>query len=82
MTDKWLNNPNSWILLASNCNHDLKFIATSSKNSKSLIYYIMDNITKTSIYTSHMYYLLQIVVQKTKTINKNSNNNYNSIHKS
>jgi hypothetical protein len=29
-----------------------------------------------------MYYLLQIVVQKTKTINKNSNNNYNSIHKS
>jgi hypothetical protein len=33
------------ILLASRCNHDLKFIITSSKDSKSLNYYI----TKTSI---------------------------------
>ncbi len=34
-----------WILLASRCNHDLKFIIASSKDSKSSSYYI----TKTSI---------------------------------
>jgi len=37
------------ILLASRCNHDLKFIITSSKDSKSLNYYITNYITKTSI---------------------------------
>jgi hypothetical protein len=46
--DKWLNNANPWILLASRCNHDLKFIVAFGKDSKPLIYYI----TKTSIYTS------------------------------
>ncbi len=29
-----------------------------------------------------MYFILQIVIQKTKTINENPNNNYNSIDKS
>jgi len=58
--DKWLNNANPSILSTSRCNHDLKFVATSGKDSKSLIYYI----TKTSIYISHMYSLLQIVVHK------------------
>jgi hypothetical protein len=56
-TDKWLNNANPWILLASRCNHDLKFIVTLSKDNKSLIYYITDYITKTSIYINHMYSL-------------------------
>ncbi len=64
--DKWLNNANPWILLVSRCNHDLKFIATSGKDNKSLIYYITYYITKTFIYTSHMYFLLQIALQKTK----------------
>jgi len=59
ITNKWLNNANSWILLASRCNHHLKFITTFGKDNKSLIYYI----TKTSIYISHMYYLLQITIQ-------------------
>ncbi len=80
-TDKWLNNANRWILSASRCNHDLKFIATFGKDSKSLIYYITNYITKTSIYTSHMYSFLQIAVQKTK-LKKNSNSNYDSIDKS
>jgi hypothetical protein len=44
--NKWLNNANPWILSASRCNHDLKFIAASSKDSKSLIY----DIKKTFIY--------------------------------
>jgi len=57
-TNKWLNVANPWILLPLRCNHDFKFIITSNKNSKSLIYFI----TKTSIYTSHMYFLLQIIV--------------------
>ncbi len=65
----WLNNANTWILLASRCDHDLKFIGVFNKNNKSLIYYI----TKTFIYISHMYFLLQSVVQKIKTINENSN---------
>ncbi len=62
--DKWLNNANPWILSTSRCNHDLKFVVTSGKDSKSLIYYITNYITKTSIYISHMYSLLQIVVHK------------------
>jgi len=80
-TDKWLNNANSWILLASNCNHDLKFIATSNKNSKSSIYYIMDKHHK-NIYL-HFTYLLSFAncSTKTKIINEKSNNNYNSIDK-
>jgi hypothetical protein len=55
---------NPWILLASRCNHDLKFIVVSNKDNKYLIYYIIDYIAKTSIYTMHMYSLLQIVVKK------------------
>jgi hypothetical protein len=57
-TDKWLNNANPWILSAFRCNHDFKLIAISNKDSKSMIYYIINYITKTSIYTSHMYFLL------------------------
>ncbi len=67
--NKWLNNTNPWILLTSRCNHNLKFIVASSKDSKSSIYYI----TKTSIYTPHMYSHLQISVQKFETINNNTN---------
>ncbi len=52
-TNKWLN-ANPWISLASRCNHNLKFIIAFGKYSKSLVYYIIDYITKTSIYTSHM----------------------------
>jgi hypothetical protein len=73
ITNKWLNNANPWILLAFRCNHDDKFVATSGKDSKSLIYYIIDYITKISICTMHMYFLLQIVVQKIETINKETN---------
>ncbi len=40
--DKWLNNVNAWIISAFTCNHDMKFIKTSTKHSKSLIYYIID----------------------------------------
>ncbi len=69
-TNKWLNNENPWILLVSRCNHNLKFIAISGEDSKSLIYYIIDYITKPSICTSHMYFLLQIALQKSKTIMK------------
>ncbi len=42
------------ILLASKCNYNLKFIIAIGKYSKSLVYYIIDYITKTSIYTSHV----------------------------
>ncbi len=61
--NKWLNNANPWILLTSRCNHDLKFIVAFGKDSKSLIYYIIDYITKTFIYTLHMYSLLQFAIQ-------------------
>ena len=46
------------------CNHDLKFIVASSKDAKALVYYITNYITKNTIYTSHMYSLLQVAVQK------------------
>jgi hypothetical protein len=78
---KWLNHVNPWILFTFKYNHDLKFIATSNKNNKSLIYYIIDYITKTSTYITHMYFLLQIVVQKIETMNKNKNS-YGQINKS
>jgi hypothetical protein len=65
-TNKWLNNANPWILLASRCNHDLKSIVASSKDNDSLIYYITNYITK-NIFTFHiMYSLLQIAIEKTK----------------
>jgi hypothetical protein len=73
----WLNNTNPWILLASRCNCDLKFIKTSNKNSKSLFYYI----TKISIYTTHMYSFLQISIKFFETINNNTNL-YDLINKS
>jgi hypothetical protein len=81
-TYKWLNNANPWILLVSRCNHDLKFITTSGKDNKSLIYYITYYITKTFIYISHMYYILQIVVQNFLKITEIPNNNYDLINKS
>jgi hypothetical protein len=81
ITDKWLNNANPWILLASRCKQDLNFITTLGKDSKYLICYITNYITKTSIYIMHMYSLLQIVVQKTPTIIENTNA-YESIDKS
>jgi hypothetical protein len=36
--DKWLNNANPWIMNVCHCNHDLKFIVVSRKDSKTLIY--------------------------------------------
>ncbi len=56
--DKRLNNANPWILSTSRCNHDMEFITTYGKYNKSWIYYI----TKTSIYTSHIFSFWQIVV--------------------
>jgi hypothetical protein len=61
-TNKWLNNANPWMLSTSKCNHDMKFIITLGKDSKFLIYYITDYITKTSIYIMHMYSFLQIKI--------------------
>jgi hypothetical protein len=61
--DTWpLNNANIWILSVSKCSHALKLITTSSKDNKSLIYYIIDYITNIFIYTSHIYSLWQILV--------------------
>ncbi len=79
--DKWWNNANPWILLAYRCNHHFNLITTFGKDSKSLIYYITNYITKTSIYTTQMYYLLQIAIQKVETINNNTNS-YDVIEKS
>lgn len=64
--DRLVNNTNAWILVASRCYHDLKLVE-SSKDSKALMYYITDYITKLSICTSHMYSLLQIIVQSFET---------------
>ncbi len=64
LKNKWLNNANPWILSTSRCNHNLKFITTSSKDNKSLNYYI----TKIFIYISHMYSLLKLQYKK-KVIN-------------
>ncbi len=58
------------MLLTSKCNHDLKFIAALGKDNKFLIYYIINNITKTSIYITYMYSFLQITVH---TIIENTN---------
>jgi hypothetical protein len=70
-----------WILLASRCNHDLKFIIASNKDSKSLSYYITNYITKISIL--HFTYIFTFSNCNTKKIkNKNPNNNYNLINKS
>jgi len=38
------------------------FIATFGKDNESLIYYIIDYITKTLIYTMHMHYILHIAI--------------------
>jgi hypothetical protein len=60
--NKRLHNANPWILLALRCDHDLKFIAASSKDSKSLIY----DTTKTSIYSSHMFFFCKLQYNKWK----------------
>jgi hypothetical protein len=57
------------------CNHDFNFIIVFGKSNKVLNVYITNYITKTSIYTSHMYLLMKIGVQKieetySKTISK------------
>jgi hypothetical protein len=48
--------------MACRCNHDLKLIVASSKDGKTLIYYI----TKTTIYTLDMSSLLHIANLKVK----------------
>ena len=64
-TDQWINNENPTIMVYCRCNHELKFIATSGKDAiEALVYYITYYITKNTLYTSHMYSLLQVVVQK------------------
>jgi hypothetical protein len=50
------------ITMACRCNHDLKLIVASSKDGKTLIYYI----TKTTIYTLDMSSLLHIANLKVK----------------
>jgi len=64
--DKWLNYINPWIMNACCCNHDLKFIVVFGKGSTALIYYITYYITKITNFTSHMYSLMKIGVQKLK----------------
>jgi hypothetical protein len=80
--DKWLNNVNPWIMNVCCCNHDLKFIAIFGKDGKTLIYYITNYIMKTTNYTSHMYSLVKIGVQKIQeTYSKtNSNDHLEKIH--
>jgi hypothetical protein len=75
--DKSLNNLNPWILSTSRCNLDLKFIAASSKDNKSLICYIM----KTFVYTSNVFFFFVNCNTKKKK-HENPNNNYNLINKS
>jgi hypothetical protein len=48
--------------MAFKCNHDFKLIVASSKDGKTLIYYI----TKTTIYTLDMSSLLYISILKVK----------------
>ncbi len=50
------------ITMAFKCNHDFKLIVASSKDGKTLIYYI----TKTTIYTLDMSSLLYISILKVK----------------
>jgi hypothetical protein len=63
-TNQWINNENPTVMVSCRCNHDLKFIAASGKDAKALVYYIIDYIIKNTLYTSHMYSLLQVAVQK------------------
>jgi hypothetical protein len=75
-TNKWLNNGNLWILLASRCNRDFKFIATSDKDNKSLNYYITNYITE-NLFTLHIcIFFCRLHSKKLKKI-QNSNSNYN-----
>lgn len=62
-----VNNTNPWILVAPRCYHNLKQLVESSKDTKALMYYITDYITKLPICTSHKYSLLQITVQSFET---------------
>ncbi len=61
-TYTWLNNVNQWILSVSKCNHDFKIKVISGKDNKSLIYYIIDYITKIFIYTSNISSIYQIAI--------------------
>jgi hypothetical protein len=61
-TDQWINNANPTIMVSCRCNHDLKIIIASRKDAKALVYSIIDYITKNTLYTLHMYSLLQVVV--------------------
>jgi len=73
--DKWLNNTNPWVMNACRCNHDLKFIIVFGKDSKVLIYYITNYVTKTTNYTSHKYSLMKIGVQKIEEMYSKTNSN-------
>jgi hypothetical protein len=75
-TNKWLNNANPWILSSSRCNHDVKFITASGKDNKSLITSQKYQFTQRTCI-----FLLQIVVKKIITINKDTNS-YDVINKS
>jgi len=74
--DEWLNNTNPWVMNACCCNHDLKFIIVSGKDSKVLIYYIMNYVTKTTNYTSHKYSLMKIGVQKIEEMYSKTSNDH------
>ncbi len=73
---KWLNNTYPWVMNACRCNHDLKkFIVVFGKDSKVLIYYIMNYVMKTKKYTSHKYSLMKIGVQKIEETYSKTNSN-------
>jgi hypothetical protein len=57
------------------CNHGLKFIVVSRKDSKVLIYCITNYLTKIVNYTSHKYSLMKIGVQKIEETYSNTNSN-------
>ena len=57
-TNQWINNANPIVMVSCQCNIDLKFITTSGKDAKALVYYIIDYIIKNTLYTSHMYSFL------------------------
>ena len=63
-TDQWINNANPIVMVYCQYSHDLKFIGACDKDAKALVYFITNYITKSTIYTSHMYLLLQIAVRK------------------
>ena len=66
-TNCWLYNANPWILASCRCNHNVKFIVASRKDTKAIIYYITNYIIKSSTFTSNINSLLQIAIKRIET---------------